>query len=282
MRASLLWRQRLVLLRPPPPVQRSPGPPAVAYGRTATPSALSLPCASWASSAAPPLSPAPPPPAASPASPPPPPPPAPLSPPPLRQRVPVLLDERDLDEQFIKGSGNGGQKINKTSNCVMLQHRPTGLWVKVRRWTRGAPRRERMHSVHLNVDDGHARRAPDVDVRHSARTRARCRRTGSSRDAGCCKSSTSTSTAHCPESGWPLPRSAGARPSSASGPSASTPPPTLPTLAARTPRTRTTAMRPTTRPRPTTTRRARAREAPSPPSTRHRHRTASCVGPRPV
>lgn len=34
--------------------------------------------------------------------------------------------ESDLDEQFIRGSGPGGQKINKTSVCVLLQHRPTG------------------------------------------------------------------------------------------------------------------------------------------------------------
>ncbi|CAJ0846392.1 14239_t:CDS:2, partial [Entrophospora sp. SA101] len=33
----------------------------------------------------------------------------------------------DLIESFIKGSGNGGQKINKTSNCVNLKHAPTGF-----------------------------------------------------------------------------------------------------------------------------------------------------------
>lgn len=30
--------------------------------------------------------------------------------------------ERDLDEHFIRGSGSGGQKINKTSSCVQLRH----------------------------------------------------------------------------------------------------------------------------------------------------------------
>jgi len=44
----------------------------------------------------------------------------------------VELREEELDESFIKGSGNGGQKINKTSNCVLLKHVPTGLWVKAR------------------------------------------------------------------------------------------------------------------------------------------------------
>ena len=48
------------------------------------------------------------------------------------QPVKVELREEELDESFIKGSGNGGQKINKTSNCVLLKHVPTGLWVKAR------------------------------------------------------------------------------------------------------------------------------------------------------
>ncbi len=38
--------------------------------------------------------------------------------------------ESDLDENFIRGSGAGGQKINKTSSCVQLKHRPTGIEVR--------------------------------------------------------------------------------------------------------------------------------------------------------
>ncbi|XP_030759302.1 probable peptide chain release factor C12orf65, mitochondrial [Sitophilus oryzae] len=44
-------------------------------------------------------------------------------------KVPVLNDN-DLEEQHVKGSGPGGQKINKTSSCVVLKHIPTGLVVK--------------------------------------------------------------------------------------------------------------------------------------------------------
>lgn len=40
------------------------------------------------------------------------------------------LNEDDLEEQFVKGSGPGGQKINKTSSCVVLKHIPSGLVVK--------------------------------------------------------------------------------------------------------------------------------------------------------
>lgn len=40
------------------------------------------------------------------------------------------LSEEDLDEEFIRGSGSGGQKINKTSVAVQLTHRPTGLQIR--------------------------------------------------------------------------------------------------------------------------------------------------------
>jgi len=39
-----------------------------------------------------------------------------------------LLDA-DLTEKFVRGSGKGGQKVNKTSNCVQLTHVPTGIAV---------------------------------------------------------------------------------------------------------------------------------------------------------
>ncbi|TFH16335.1 MAG: peptide chain release factor-like protein [Lentisphaerales bacterium] len=43
-------------------------------------------------------------------------------------RLSVL--ESDLVERFVKGSGPGGQKINKTSSCVYLRHRPSGIEIK--------------------------------------------------------------------------------------------------------------------------------------------------------
>lgn len=39
----------------------------------------------------------------------------------------------DVDERFIRGSGPGGQKINKSSSCVSLRHRPTGIEVRCQR-----------------------------------------------------------------------------------------------------------------------------------------------------
>lgn len=40
------------------------------------------------------------------------------------------LQEDDLQEQFVRGSGPGGQATNKTNNAVVLKHKPTGLVVK--------------------------------------------------------------------------------------------------------------------------------------------------------
>lgn len=41
-----------------------------------------------------------------------------------------LLSEKDLKEQFVRGSGPGGQATNKNANCVVLKHLPTGVVVK--------------------------------------------------------------------------------------------------------------------------------------------------------
>ncbi|MSU71039.1 MAG: peptide chain release factor-like protein [Opitutus sp.] len=39
----------------------------------------------------------------------------------------------DVDERFILGSGHGGQKLQKTSSCVWLRHRPTGVETRCQR-----------------------------------------------------------------------------------------------------------------------------------------------------
>lgn len=49
----------------------------------------------------------------------------------LGQRMAALgISENDLLEKFVRGSGAGGQKINKTNNCVFLKHLPSGVCIK--------------------------------------------------------------------------------------------------------------------------------------------------------
>jgi len=43
------------------------------------------------------------------------------------------VSETDFEESFVRSSGPGGQKVNKSSSCVHLVHIPTGLSVKCQR-----------------------------------------------------------------------------------------------------------------------------------------------------
>lgn len=89
------------------------------------------------------------------------------------------LTEDDLREQFVLGSGSGGQKINKTSSAVRLTHLPTGLWVKVQssrsrednRWLARRALAERI----LEVRDGErsARQQEREKIRRQKRRRSR-------------------------------------------------------------------------------------------------------------
>lgn len=40
----------------------------------------------------------------------------------------------DVREEFVRGTGSGGQKVNKTSSTVQLKHLPTGIVVKAQKY----------------------------------------------------------------------------------------------------------------------------------------------------
>ena len=43
------------------------------------------------------------------------------------------IDAAAIEEQFVRGGGPGGTKINKTSNCVVLRYAPLALVVRCHR-----------------------------------------------------------------------------------------------------------------------------------------------------
>lgn len=56
----------------------------------------------------------------------------------------------DIEEKFIRGSGAGGQKINKTNSCVWLRHLPTGFEVKVQEHRERAANRKTAYRMLIN------------------------------------------------------------------------------------------------------------------------------------
>ncbi len=51
----------------------------------------------------------------------------------LDKATELHLFPQDIAEQFVRGTGSGGQKMNKTSSCVVLRHGPTGVEVRCQR-----------------------------------------------------------------------------------------------------------------------------------------------------
>ena len=53
-----------------------------------------------------------------------------LSPKMIEKAKELDINPDDVVEQWVRGGGKGGQKINKTASCVMLNYLPMGILIK--------------------------------------------------------------------------------------------------------------------------------------------------------
>ena len=93
-------------------------------------------------------------------------------PPQIRARLDSLgVLPADVAETFVRGSGAGGQKINKTSSTVVLRHGPTGVEVRCQEERSQTVNRERAWSRLCEKLEGVLR--AEEAVRRSAVSKAR-------------------------------------------------------------------------------------------------------------
>lgn len=97
----------------------------------------------------------------------------------LRWMEALGVRESDLEERFIRGGGKGGQKINKTSSCVYLMHRPTSIEIKCQRersqaLNRFLARRELCERIEARIrGEKSARQQAREKIRRQKRRRSR-------------------------------------------------------------------------------------------------------------
>ena len=84
-----------------------------------------------------------------------------------------------IDEQFTRGSGNGGHKINKTSNAVLLRYPPLGLVVRCQRERKRSL--NRFIALREMVDEIEVRISPETSDRLKEIARIRHRKANTAR-----------------------------------------------------------------------------------------------------
>ena len=93
----------------------------------------------------------------------------------LRARIERLsIDLREIDEQFVRSPGPGGQKVNKTASAVVLRYPALDLVVK---WSRERSRGlNRFLALREMVDEIEERVSPETSERVKERDRIRERK----------------------------------------------------------------------------------------------------------
>jgi len=89
--------------------------------------------------------------------------------------------EEDLDETFVRSGGHGGQNVNKTSTCVVLLHRPSGIQVKCQ--TSRQQGQNRLEARQRLLDKIESRQRQRLEAQRALQEKLRRQKRGRSRRA---------------------------------------------------------------------------------------------------
>jgi peptide chain release factor len=89
----------------------------------------------------------------------------------------LRIDPAQIEEQFVRGGGPGGQKINKTSNCVLLRYRPLDLVIRCqqdrqRSVNRFLALRELVDQAEVKLSPATSRRLEAIERQRRSKSRA--------------------------------------------------------------------------------------------------------------
>src|SRR5262249_53495262 len=95
----------------------------------------------------------------------------------LARLAALRIDAAAIEEQFVRGGGPGGTKINKTSNCVLLRYAPLGLQVRCQRDRRRSVNRflalrELVDQAEMKISPQSSKRLRDLERRRRNKARA--------------------------------------------------------------------------------------------------------------